>query len=81
MHWACWIAASAIGTCAGYMLHSARMRMLTGKERAEMERLKAKLRETLATVEAVHDLIVKRDAELQKTRLNIVPRPPQSTPS
>ncbi len=76
MHWACWVAATAIGTCAGYMLHGARVRMLSAREKADMEALRTKLSEALATVEAVNALILKRQA-LQMPRPNIVPRPPR----
>lgn len=75
MHWACWIAASALGVCAGYMLHSARVRMLTARERAEMEVIRDRLRAAADTVEAVHALIRSREGLLP--RPSIVPRPPR----
>ena len=78
MHWVPCIAALGIGACAGYMLHTARARMLTAREKADMLELRRKLSEAVATVEAVNKLILRRQAQ-QMPRPHIVPRPPQET--
>ncbi len=64
MNWVPCIAALGIGACAGYMLHTARTRMLTARERADMLELRKKLNEAVRTVEAVNDLILRRQQSI-----------------
>ncbi len=60
MNWVPCIAALGIGACAGYMLHTARSRMLTARERKDMLAMRAKLNEALAVVQSVNDLILRQ---------------------
>lgn len=61
MHWLCWLMAAAVGSCGGYLLHSVRVRMMTVREQRDLAQLKSQLNDAIATVEAVNDLILRRE--------------------
>ncbi len=61
MHTVCWVAASLLGTAAGYLLHSVRVRMMSARERKELAALKVKLEETMHVVDSVAALIARRE--------------------
>lgn len=74
MHWACWLLAAPLLFTAGYMFHSARVRMMSEREKRELAALKVRTGELQAIIAQVCGLVDK--FEHQKSIADIHPRPP-----
>lgn len=62
MHWACLVAAVIVGIVAGYMFHSARVRMLSEREKRELAALKVRTGELQAIIAQVCGMVDKFEA-------------------
>lgn len=78
MDWACLSAAVVVGIAAGYMFHSVRVRMMSQREKQELEALKVRTRELQATITQVCKLVDDWDLQSRKRSIaGTLPRPPQ----